>query len=143
MASIVTTLAQKSQLQCWQDVVWERLSAVDGNTEYVDASFNDFHGRSVMRDALAAARLAQDAFKDVLPSQGVAVHAVCLEELAWRISHCASMTCASVGAECKSQGCKKVPQQHERSRRAAKLTPASCSTGSSRDQVQGLHVRLC
>ena len=53
-----------------QDVVWERLCAVDGNTEFVDASFNSFHGRSVMRDALAAARLAQDAFKDVLPAPG-------------------------------------------------------------------------
>ena len=55
-----------------QDVVWERLSGVDGNTEFVDASFHSFHRRSVMREALEAARLAQDAFRDVLPSQGKA-----------------------------------------------------------------------
>ena len=50
--------------------MWERLCAVNGDTEFVDAAFLGHAGRSTMRDALEAARLTQAAFKDVIPPPG-------------------------------------------------------------------------
>ena len=53
---------------CLQEVVWERLCAVNGNTDFVRADFSGFVGRSVMADALTAASLAQEAFSSVIPA---------------------------------------------------------------------------
>lgn len=58
-----------------QDVVWERLCAVDGNTDFLRGDFTSFAGRSVMADALTAASLAQEAFSSLLPPAGTALDA--------------------------------------------------------------------
>lgn len=53
-----------------QDVVWERLCAVNGDTEFVRADFSSFKGQSVTEDALTAANLAQAAFSGMVPASG-------------------------------------------------------------------------
>ena len=74
--TLVQASAQLSRVVA-QDVVWERLCAVNGDTEFVDSSFTGHAGRSVMQDALQAARLAQDAFRDVVPPSGALSAASC------------------------------------------------------------------
>ena len=66
-------------------MVWERLCAVNGDTEYVDASFTGHADRSVMRDALEAARLAQDAFRDVVPPPGTLSQACLAAGSRWQL----------------------------------------------------------
>lgn len=66
-----------------QDVVWERLCAVNGDTDFVRDDFSSFAERSRAAQAQDAARLAQEAFSSVLPSQGEHLLRIC----AGRSSH--------------------------------------------------------
>ena len=56
-------------LRCFdlQDVVWEKLCDVNGNTEFVKGDFERFAGSPPKNDVSAAADLAQAAFASVVP----------------------------------------------------------------------------
>ena len=53
-----------------QDVVWERLCAVNGDTDFVRHDFSSFGASLLTAQAIHAATLAQQAFSSVLPSGG-------------------------------------------------------------------------
>lgn len=54
-----------------QSVVWERLSDVSGNTEFVKADFSSFTGQPAPQDVKDAADLAQAAFASIVPPKGL------------------------------------------------------------------------
>ena len=54
-----------------QNVVWERLCDVSGNTEFAQSDFTRYTGKAGMPDVTAAADLAQAAFAAVVPPKGI------------------------------------------------------------------------
>ena len=50
-----------------QDVVWERLDSVQGDTEYLTGTFTSHRDKAFAEEVSRAAKLTQAAFSDVMP----------------------------------------------------------------------------
>ncbi len=50
-----------------QDVVWERLDSVDGDTEFLMGNFASYRDKAFAEEVSRAAKLTQAAFSDIIP----------------------------------------------------------------------------
>ena len=57
----------KFDIPALQDVVWERLDSVDGDTEYLMGNFASYRDKAFRDEVRRAAKLTQAAFSDILP----------------------------------------------------------------------------